>query len=69
MSFWLDLVALAVVGLIGCGALMYIFRLASRHADAVRRAGDHKAADTMDQMRFGNPAALPMHDRAFDRPR
>ena len=69
MSFWLDLVGLGVVGLIGGGALMYVFRLTSRRADALRRAGDHKSADTIDQMRFGNPAALPMHDRAFDRPR
>ena len=69
MNFWLMLVALGVAGLVGCGALMYILRLASRRTDALRRAGDHKSADAIDQMRFGNPAALPMHDRAFDRPR
>ena len=69
MSTWLTLVVIAVGGLAGTGALVYTLRLASRRTDALRRAGDHKSADTVDQMRFGNPAALPMHDRAFDRPK
>ena len=63
------LVASAVGAVITSGALMYIFRLASRRTDALRAIGDNKSAEMVDQMRFGNPAALPMHDRAFDRPR
>jgi hypothetical protein len=51
--------------------VLFTQRLASRRTDALRRAGDHKAAESVDQMRFEgvSHAAVPMHDRAFDRPR
>ena len=51
-------------------ALAYGQGLASRRADRLRRY-DNRAADVLDQMRFSqsNPAALPMYNRDFDRPR
>jgi len=71
MNFWSWMLVGAAGAVAGCGALFYILRLASNRSDALRRAGDHKTADTTDQLRFqgASRAALPMHDRAFDRPR
>ena len=69
-SFWIVLGLGALLAL-GAGlAVFYGQRLASSRADALRRLGDHRTANATDQVRMDkvNPAALPMHDRAFDKP-
>jgi len=71
MSFWVWMLAISVGAGATCVAVLFTQRLASRRTDALRRAGDHKSAESVDQMRFegASRAAVPMHDRAFDRPR
>lgn len=71
MTLWSLLSVCAVLALGGGIAVFYGQGLASRRADALRRAGDHGAADATDQVRFdlANPAALPMRVQGFDRPR
>ncbi len=64
MSAWA--IALVVVA----GALLIGGTLYSAAADRIRRR-DSRSAETVDQLPVTtvNPMALPMHDRAFDKPR
>lgn len=64
---WLMAIGIIVAGLLAGG---YANRLASTRADRLRGI-DAKAAETLDQLRMdgATPVALPMHDRAFDKPR
>jgi hypothetical protein len=56
-----------VVAVVSAGG--FAQRLASIRADRLR-AVDPKSADTLDQLRMSGvtPVAVPMHDRAFDKP-
>jgi hypothetical protein len=58
----------AVIGLVLAGGVGQT--LASKRADRLRQF-DPKAGETTDQIRMtgATQAALPMHDRAFDKPR
>ena len=71
MTLWIVLGVCAVAALGVSVAVFWGQRLASDRADALRRAGDHGAANATDQIRVAtyNPAALPMHVQGFDKPK